>query len=68
MSAIGTLTISKFVAQRVYEDHVEQGSTVCYGPECFRVTHWIVVLLTLSSMLSSWCLHVSNLSKRAYSK
>ena len=57
-SAIGTLFLSKFVAQTVYErhiDHVDGNSDnlTCYGQDCFRASHLIVAGLSLSCVLTS---------------
>jgi MFS family permease len=77
-SAAGTLFLSKFVAQEVYERHIRpvtaddgNGSTVhsgdlftCYGPECYRDTHLIVSALCISCALSSAVLQYT--SRRTY--
>jgi MFS family permease len=78
-SAAGTLFLSKFVAQEVYERHIRpvttaddgNGSTVhsgdlftCYGPECYRDTHLIVSALCISCGLSSAVLQYT--SRRTY--
>jgi hypothetical protein len=57
-SAIGTLLLSKFVAQTVYESHIDHSDErsdglTCYGQGCFQVSHMIVVGLSLSCVLSS---------------
>jgi hypothetical protein len=57
-SAMGTLLLSKYVAQTVYEskiDHSDETSDglTCYGQDCFRLSHWIVAGLSLTCVLSS---------------
>jgi hypothetical protein len=57
-SAMGTLLLSKYVAQTVYEsniDHSDKSSDglTCYGQDCFRLSHWIVAGLSLTCVLSS---------------
>eukprot|EP00588_Corethron_pennatum_P032939 CAMPEP_0194341878 /NCGR_PEP_ID=MMETSP0171-20130528/91091_1 /TAXON_ID=218684 /ORGANISM="Corethron pennatum, Strain L29A3" /LENGTH=663 /DNA_ID=CAMNT_0039107379 /DNA_START=162 /DNA_END=2153 /DNA_ORIENTATION=+ len=57
-SAVGTLLLSKFLAQWVYEGHIQEGGdsendTTCVGEECFRLSHIIVSLLALSCVVPS---------------
>jgi hypothetical protein len=57
-SAMGTLLLSKFVAQTVYENHIDHedensDGVTCYGQDCFRMSHLIVAGLSLSCVLSS---------------
>jgi MFS family permease len=57
-SAIGTLLLSKFVAQSVYESHIDYSGEhsdglTCYGQACFRMSHMIVAVLSLTCVLSS---------------
>jgi len=60
-SAAGTLLLSKFVAQTVYDDHideshgdsVDEGSNRCFGTECFQLSHFIVSALSLTCIISS---------------
>jgi len=61
-SAVGTLLLSKFVAQEVYDEHIIEhqgdpgfagGDFKCYGPGCFRMSHLIVSLLSLTCIVSS---------------
>lgn len=64
-SAFGTLLLSKFVAQTVYDDHINedhvgpggspdgQGNFKCFGADCFRLSHLIVSVLSLTCILSS---------------
>jgi len=71
-SAAGTFLLSKIVAQRVYEEHIDPHSSgkgdgvTCYGEECFRQTHIIIVLL------STTCVGISILmqykTRNVYSK
>ena len=51
-SAAGTLLLSKFVAQTVYDDH-ETDDNKCFGTECFQLSHMIVSMLSLTCILSS---------------
>ena len=56
--ALGTLLLSKFVAQSVYESHIDHSDEnadvlTCYGQDCFRMSHMIVSGLSLSCVLSS---------------
>jgi MFS family permease len=53
-SAVGTLLLSKFITQEVYEAHIHDSSieTTCYGPECFALSNWAAVALALSSVLA----------------
>jgi hypothetical protein len=44
------------VAQNVYDDHIDPGAQdqfTCYGSACFRMTHMIVALLSLSCVGTS---------------
>jgi len=67
-SAAGTLLLSKFVAQEVYDEHIveshsdpgatsspstEEGNFKCLGPGCFRMSHLIISLLSLTCIVSS---------------
>jgi hypothetical protein len=57
-SAMGTLLLSKFVAQTVYEAHIDHSDEysdglTCYGQDCFQVSQMIVAGLSLSCVLSS---------------
>ena len=60
-SAAGTFILSKVVAQRVYEEHIDShdnGSgksdgVTCYGKECFQETHIIIVLLSMTCVVVS---------------
>ncbi|KAL7469352.1 hypothetical protein ACHAXS_009617 [Conticribra weissflogii] len=63
-SAAGTLLLSKYVAQTVYDEHIVEshgdpgtmptdGNFKCYGTECFRMTQVIVSFLSLTCVISS---------------
>jgi MFS family permease len=57
-SAIGTLLISKFIAQEIYEAHINSDDlnmddVTCYGSMCFGPTHLITAGLCLTSLLAS---------------
>lgn len=62
-SAMGTLLLSKFVAQTVYDEHiikshgdaVDEENFQCYGKGCFQMSHAIVSLLSLTCVVSSFC-------------
>lgn len=63
-SAMGTLLLSKFVAQTVYDQHImnghgdsiEEENFQCYGKGCFQMSHVIVCFLSLTCVISSMCL------------
>ena len=59
-SAAGTLLLSKFVAQEVYEAHVDRtkdpDNVTCLGPECFKATHFIIVALSGVCIFTSLCM------------
>jgi hypothetical protein len=72
-SAAGTLLLSKIVAQEVYESHVDthysehdSDGVTCYGPECFRMTHIVIVLLSLTCVGSSAAMLYT--SRHSYNK
>jgi len=68
-SAVGTLLLSKFVAQEVYDDHIggshddsgaadatdtaDEGNFKCFGSGCFQISHFTISLLSLTCVLSS---------------
>lgn len=59
-SAAGTFVLSKMVAQRVYESHIDPNSpgndkdgATCYGQECFQQTHVVIVVLSLTCLVTS---------------
>lgn len=68
-SALGTLALSKFVAQKVYEDGIEPGGdgVTCYGQECFQMTNWIIVGLAITGIVTSWCMECCQLTRQVYS-
>jgi MFS family permease len=53
--AAGTLLLTKFVAQEVYEYNMDRssGSQTCIGMACYQATHLIVAGLSLTCVLSS---------------
>ena len=61
-SAMGTLLLSKFVAQSFYDEHIikSHGDSVdeqnyqCYGKECFRMSHVVVCLLSFTCVVTSF--------------
>lgn len=67
-SALGTLALSKFVAQKVYEDQIGSGGdgVTCYGQECFQMTNWIIVGLAITGILTSWCIDCCPLTRQVY--
>jgi len=55
-SAAGTLMLSKIVAQDVYEQHIDPSAEdqfTCYGSACFKATHMVVALLSLTCVATS---------------
>ena len=71
-SALGTLLLSKVVAQDVYERHIDthyserSDGVTCWGPECFRLTHVIITLLSWTCVATSVCMVYS--SRHSYNK
>ncbi|KAL3929743.1 MAG: hypothetical protein SGBAC_012077 [Bacillariaceae sp.] len=73
-SAGGTLLLSKFVAQIVYERHAEAddssgdngGNEVCYGQACFETTHLVISVLSATCVVSS--IIMLNKTRHAYSR
>jgi len=67
-SALGTLALSKFVAQKVYEDGIEPGGdgVTCYGQECFQRTNWIIAGLAITGIVTSWCMECCPLTRQVY--
>lgn len=55
-SAIGTLLLTKVLAQRVYESHAEEDASTCVGSACFQLTHLLAALLCLTCLLTSGAL------------
>lgn len=57
-SAAGTFLLSKMVAQRVYEGHIDprngnNDGVTCYGQRCFQQTHIIIVVLSMTCLVTS---------------
>lgn len=70
-SAIGTLAISKFITQYVYDKHIQdEGSEhfTCYGSGCFQLSHLIVAALSVTCLFTSTCMLCTSLSRKYYSK
>jgi len=68
-SAVGTLLLSKIVAGDVYEDHIDahaEDKFTCYGSACFRETHMIVAVLSLTCVGTS--LTMLYTSRHVYNK
>ena len=68
-SAGGTLIITKFVAQSVYDYNTDPNgadSKTCIGMDCFQSTHMIVAGLCLSCVLSSIIMMFT--SRHSYNK
>lgn len=59
-SAAGSLLLSKFVAQEVYESHVDRTNdpenVTCLGQACFSATHYIIVALSAICIFTSLCM------------
>ena len=54
-SALGTLSIAKFLTQSIYEKNINDdmaNTETCYGEECFRLTHIIIAALCLVSLIA----------------
>jgi MFS family permease len=70
-SAVGTLAISKYIAQEVYEEHIDGGGSpdnyTCYGIGCFQMSHLIVAALSTTCVFTSICVLCTRLSKESYS-
>lgn len=69
-SAAGTVLLSKIVAQRVYDSHIEGHHTddgvTCYGEACFQLTHVVVTVLSVSGALAS--LRMQHVTRELYNK
>jgi MFS family permease len=68
-SAGGTLLITKFVAQAVYDHNTDPNgadSKTCIGMDCFQTTHMIVAGLCLSCVVSSTVMMYT--SRHTYNK
>jgi hypothetical protein len=64
-SAVGTLLLTKGLAQHVYEYHTDEDSNTCSGPTCFRLTQLIVAAASVTCIatslgLSYWSRHIYN--------
>jgi MFS family permease len=55
-SALGTLAISKFLAETWYERHTAPGAKDCFGARCFQNAHIVMAALALSSAATSFTL------------
>ena len=67
-SAIGTLVVSKYIVQEVYEGHIDDSDgdgITCYGIECFQQSQEIVTILCLSCVVASVVMTV--LTRKHYS-
>jgi hypothetical protein len=69
-SAIGTLLLSKYLAQTVYANHVDsavgQEDKACSGDECFRLSHLVVAILASTCVVASILLSRTKLTRSAY--
>ena len=66
-SAIGTLMLTKGLAQAVYESNMKpENANSCFGAECFRMTHMVVSVLALTCLGTSVALMYT--SRRIYNK
>jgi MFS family permease len=69
-SAMGTLLLSKMIAQDVYEHHIDKATAhdafTCIGTDCFRSTHYIIALLSLTCVGSS--LAFTQLTRNVYKR
>lgn len=57
-SAVGTLLLSKFLAQSVYESHIDENDegsdgVTCYGQACFQASHITIAVLSLTCVFAS---------------
>lgn len=57
-SAVGTLLLSKFLAQSVYESHIDEedensDGVTCYGQSCFQASHITIAVLSLTCVFAS---------------
>jgi len=68
-SAIGTLLLTKILAQDIYEKHIDpdaEDKSTCVGTGCFQATHIAVAFLSLSCVLTSTTMMYT--SRRTYNK
>jgi MFS family permease len=64
-SAVGTLLISKYITQYVYESNIEaEGEITCYGKSCFAESHAAAAVLCFVAFLSAVATMV--LTRRSY--
>ena len=58
-SAAGSLLLSKFIAQEVYESHIDRhddpDNVTCLGSGCFSTTHAICAALSAVCIFTSLC-------------
>lgn len=58
-SAAGSLLLSKFVAQEVYESHIDRhdnpDNVDCFGSGCFSMTHFVCAALSAGCIFTSLC-------------
>lgn len=73
ISAAGTFVLSKLVAQKIYEEHIDTSNAsenndenTCYGIECFQQTHVIIVLLSMTCVAVSLLMQFK--TRNVYSK
>ncbi|CAB9501855.1 Nodulin-like [Seminavis robusta] len=56
-SAAGSVLLSKFLAQTVYEDNIDKKdnpeNVICIGSACFSMTHSVVAVLSMACILTS---------------
>lgn len=70
-SALGTLLLSKFLAQSVYESHIDENDensdgVTCYGEECFQASHITIAVLSLTCVVAS--ILMVKTTRHAYSR
>ena len=58
-SAAGSLLLSKFIAQEVYESHIDRhddpDNVTCLGSGCFSMTHAVCAALSAVCIFTSLC-------------
>jgi hypothetical protein len=65
--ALGTLLLSKFLTQEVYEEHIASSSNspgsgalderTCFGRKCFFASHIIIATLSFTCIQASYCFY-----------
>lgn len=70
-SALGTLLLSKFLAQTVYESHIDEDDensdgVTCYGQSCFQASHITIAVLALTCVVAS--IGMLKTTRHAYSR